>query len=169
MDKWPQYDLKIHSHSTHLTTGHSKQHWQRVTMRFSWPCIPCSLWLSWVGSWSCRPVGIVSVSGCGAPGILCSVCRHSTRCPGYGCTPKEQVWHQQQHQEKHNQKMPFPGVQILLLQNSCKTTQSTERRKLANHNVSRFFCILNNIVIYSMTVKHTLPLCLWLVAIFLHY
>lgn len=148
MDKWPKYDLKIHSDSIHLTTGHSKQHWQRATMWFSWPCIPCSLWLSWVGSWRCRPVGIVSVSGCGAPGILCSVCRHSTRCLGYGCTPTEQVRHKQTTTQTTTQSEYF----LWYKSRSYKTAHSLQRRKLANHNVSIRLSILN------MAVKHSRPL-----------
>lgn len=50
---------------------------------------PCSLWLSWVGSWRCPPVETGSSGGCGAPWTQCNVCIHSTRCPGYGCRPED--------------------------------------------------------------------------------
>lgn len=50
---------------------------------------PCSLWLSWVGSWRCPPVETESSGGCGAPWTQCNVCIHSTHCPGYGCRPED--------------------------------------------------------------------------------
>lgn len=50
---------------------------------------PCSLWLSWVGSWRCLLVETAFSGDCGAPWTRCNAYTHSTRCPGYGYTPED--------------------------------------------------------------------------------